>query len=111
MAWVFIAFYLYWKWAHTYYVKENGVLITRSWIFGTYQREITFDKIQDVHVRQGIIAKAFKCGSVVFVTATGLEVGYVGQVLGSEVLVLAAPHPYSSQAHTTRSWTCTPQKM
>jgi len=54
MAWVFIAFYLYWKWAHTYYVKENGVLITRSWIFGTYQREITFDKIRDVHVRQGL---------------------------------------------------------
>jgi len=78
IAWVFIALYLYWKWAHTYYVKENSVLITRSWIFGTYQREITFDKIQDVHVRQGIIAKAFKCGSVVFVTTTGLEVGYVG---------------------------------
>jgi len=78
IAWTFIAFYLYWKWAHTYYVKENSVLITRSWVFGTYQREITFDKIQDVHVKQGIIARAFKCGSVVFVTTAGLEVGYVG---------------------------------
>jgi hypothetical protein len=51
MAWIFVAFYLYWKRAHTYYVKENSALITRSWILGTYQREITFDEVRDVHVK------------------------------------------------------------
>lgn len=73
---VFIVFYIYWKKAHTYYIRENSVLITRDWVFGRYQREITFDKIQDVHVQQGLLARMFKCGSVVFVTTTGLEVGY-----------------------------------
>ena len=71
-----LLFYVFWKKAHTYYITENSVLITRSWVFGTYQREITFDKIQDIHVHQGILARIFKCGSVVFVTTTGLEVGY-----------------------------------
>lgn len=77
IAWVFIAFYIYWKKAHIYYVRENSVLITRSWAFGTYQREITFDKIQDVHVQQGLLARLFKCGSLVFVTTAGLEVRYI----------------------------------
>jgi hypothetical protein len=39
---------------------------------------MTFDEVRDVHVKQGIIARAFKCGSIVFVTTAGLEVGYVG---------------------------------
>lgn len=78
IAWLFIAFYVYWKKAHTYYVKENSVLITRSWVFGTYRRELTFDRLHDVHVQQGLLARLFKCGSVVFVTTAGLEVGYVG---------------------------------
>jgi len=68
--------YYYWKSAHTYYVKESSILIARSWVFGTYQREITLDRVQDVHVQQGLLARAFKCGSVVFTTTTGLEVGY-----------------------------------
>lgn len=74
--WVAVGLYVYWKMAHTYYVRESSVLITRDWVFGKYQREITFDKIQDVHVQQGLLARLFKCGSVVFVTTTGLEVGY-----------------------------------
>jgi len=68
--------YYYWKSSHVYYVKESSVLITRSWVFGTYQREITLDRIQDVHVQQGFLARMFRCGSVVFTTTTGLEVGY-----------------------------------
>ncbi|MEM1526800.1 MAG: hypothetical protein QXI44_06895, partial [Ignisphaera sp.] len=43
--WIIVAFYIYWKKAHTYYVMENSVLITRDWVFGKYQREITFDRI------------------------------------------------------------------
>jgi len=85
IALIYFVFYYYWKRSHTYYVKENSILITRSWVFGTYQRELTFDKIQDVHVQQGFLAKRFKCGSVVFVTTTGLEVGYVGAGGGKNV--------------------------
>lgn len=85
LAWSFIAFYIYWKRAHTYYVKENSILITRSWVFGTYRRELTFDRLHDVHVQQGLLARLFKCGSVVFVTTAGLEVGYVGAGGGGRV--------------------------
>lgn len=75
---IFAGFYLYWKRAHTYYVTSSSIIISREWVFGRYQREITFDRIQDIHVQQGILARAFGCGSVVFVTAAGLEVKYAG---------------------------------
>ena len=72
----FFLLYYYWKSAHTYYVTESSVLITRRWAFGAYQREITLDRIEDVHVQQGLLARIFNCGSVVFVTGSRLEVGY-----------------------------------
>lgn len=87
---VFFGFYYYWKRAHTYYIKENSILITRSWVFGTYQREITFDRLHDIHVQQGILARLFNCGSLVFATTAGLEVGYVGVGAGRRVFGGAA---------------------
>ncbi|MEM0023396.1 MAG: PH domain-containing protein [Thermofilaceae archaeon] len=84
---LFFAFYYYWKNAHTYYVTPNSVLVSRSWVFGTYQREITLDKIQDVHVQQGLLARAFDCGSLVFVTTTGYEIGYTYTGVGRGVVV------------------------
>lgn len=36
---IFVLFYILWKRAHTYYVTDRSVLITRSWVFGTYQRD------------------------------------------------------------------------
>jgi membrane protein YdbS with pleckstrin-like domain/ribosomal protein L40E len=68
--------YYFSKKAFTYYITSNSVRISKSWVFGNYDRVITLDKIQDVYVKQGIIARRFKCGSLVFVTTTGLEVGY-----------------------------------
>lgn len=68
--------YYYSKRAYTYYIKDNSVLITKKWIFGTYSREITYDQILDIHISQGPIAKAFNAGSLIFVTSTGLEIGY-----------------------------------
>lgn len=76
--WLPMLVYLYWKKSHYYRVKPNSVLIVRDWVFGRYQREITFDQIRDVHVQQGLLARLMGCGSVVFVTTSGLEVGYVG---------------------------------
>lgn len=86
-------FYYYWKDAHTYYITPNSVLITRSWVFETYQREITLDRIQDVHVKQGLLARVFDCGSLVFVTTTGYEVGYTYAGVGRDVLIATGkPH-------------------
>jgi membrane protein YdbS with pleckstrin-like domain len=61
--------------AFTYHVTDKTVRIDKSWIFGNYVRELTFDQISDIHINQGILARAFHCGSLIFVTTTGLEVG------------------------------------
>jgi hypothetical protein len=80
LAFSFISFLFYYfnKRAFTYFITDKSVRVEKSWIFGNYVREITFDQIRDVHVMQGILARVFNCGSLVFVTSTGLEVGYVG---------------------------------
>jgi membrane protein YdbS with pleckstrin-like domain len=89
---VFVLHYS-WKSGHAYYIRENSVLITQSWVFGGYQREITPDIIQDVHVQQGLLARAFRCGSVVFTTRTGLEVGYMAYEAGPRILRLIVARP------------------
>jgi len=80
LAFCFVFFLLYYfnKSAYTYFITDNAVCIEKSWFFGSYTREITFDQIRDVHVMQGLLARMFNCGSLVFTTITGLEVGYVG---------------------------------
>ncbi|MEM3873888.1 MAG: PH domain-containing protein [Candidatus Bathyarchaeia archaeon] len=80
LAFCFVFFIVYYfnKNAYTYFITEKSVRVEKSWFFGSYAREITFDQIRDVHVMQGILARMFNCGSLVFVTTTGLEVGYVG---------------------------------
>jgi membrane protein YdbS with pleckstrin-like domain len=90
---VYFPLYYNWKSGHTYYIGENSVLITQSWVFGGYQREITLDMIQDVHVQQGLLARAFRCGSVVFTTRTGLEVGYRAYETGPRVLRIIGAKP------------------
>lgn len=82
---VFLVFYLYNKRAYTYYLTPKTIRIVKSWVFGAYAREITFDQIRDVHVFQGMLARLFKCGSVTFVTTTGLEVGYTGVGVGRRI--------------------------
>ena len=61
--------------AFTYHITERSVRIEKSWIFGNYVRELTFDQISDIHINQGMLARIFHCGSLIFVTTTGLEVG------------------------------------
>ncbi|MEM2738211.1 MAG: SHOCT domain-containing protein [Candidatus Bathyarchaeia archaeon] len=75
---VFFPLYYFNKKAYTYSITEKSVRIEKSWFFGSYSREITFDQIRDVHIMQGLLARIFNCGSLVFITTTGLEVGYVG---------------------------------
>lgn len=73
---LYFAGYYYNKRAYTFTITEKSVHIRKSWVFGTYERELTLDQIRDAHVRQGILARRFNCGSVLFVTTAGLEVGY-----------------------------------
>ncbi|MEM3648789.1 MAG: SHOCT domain-containing protein, partial [Thermoproteota archaeon] len=84
-----IAFPIYWlnKRAYTYYVTDRSVSVEKSWVFGGYVRELTFDQIRDVHVMQGMLARAMNCGSIAFVTTSGLEVGHVGAGLGRGVVI------------------------
>jgi len=74
---VFFGFYYQSKNSFTYYITDRSVKIEKSWVFGNYSREITFDQILDIQINQGILARQFDCGSLVFVTKTGLEVGAV----------------------------------
>lgn len=83
---IFIIYY-YNKKAYTYYVTDRSIRIEKSWVFGNYIRELTFDQIRDVHIMQGIIARAMKCGSLTFVTTTGLEVGHIGAGVGRGVII------------------------
>jgi hypothetical protein len=88
-AFTFFALYYYNKNAFSYYITDKSVRVVKSWIFGNYVREITFDQIKDVHVMQGFLARIYNCGSLVFVTTSGLEVGYVGGggAVGGDVIV------------------------
>ena len=92
LAWVIfslVAFAIYYfnKRAYTYYVTDRSVRIEKSWVFGGYVRELTFDQIRDVHIMQGMLARAMNCGSIAFVTASGLEVGHVGAGVGRGVII------------------------
>lgn len=82
----FIIYYFN-KRAYTYYIADKSVKIEKSWVFGGYVRELTFDQIRDVHVMQGMLARAMNCGSVAFVTTSGLEVSHVGAAVGRGVIV------------------------
>jgi len=73
---LYFVYYYFNKKPFTFIVTERSVRIEKSWIFGTHQREINLDQIRDVYVKQGILARRYNCGSLVFVTTTGLEVGY-----------------------------------
>ena len=53
-------------------------------VFRTYAREITLDQIRGVNVFQGML-RLSKCGSVTFVTTTGLEVDYTGVGVGRRI--------------------------
>lgn len=88
-SWLYFVAYYYNKRAYTFYVTAKSVRIQKSWVFGTYEREMTLDQIRDVHVSQGILARFFNCGSLMFVSTTGLEVGYgvAGAGVGAGVVV------------------------
>jgi hypothetical protein len=77
IALVFFGLYYLSKNSFTYHITYRSVKIEKSWVLGNYIRELTFDQILDIHINQGILARMFNCGSLVFVTKTGLEVGTI----------------------------------
>jgi hypothetical protein len=60
------------KKSYLYHITDRSVKVEKSWIFGNYTRELTFDHILDIRIYQGILARAFNCGSLLFVTKAGL---------------------------------------
>jgi len=50
---IFFLFYYFNKRAFTYFITDKSVRVEKSWVFGNYVRELTFDQIRDVHVMQG----------------------------------------------------------
>jgi len=90
IAWLYFAVYYYNKRAYVFCITDRSIRIQKSWVFGTYEREITLDQIRDVYVSQGILARFFNCGSLMFVSTTGLEVGYAqaGAGVGAGVGVI-----------------------
>ena len=80
-------FYYFNKRAYTYYITDKSIRIEKSWVFGNYARALTFDQLRDVHVMQGILARSMNCGSVAFVTSSGLEVGYIGAGVGKGAII------------------------
>jgi hypothetical protein len=60
------------KKSYLYHITDRSVKVEKSWIFGNYTRELTFDHILDIRVYQGILARYFDCGSLLFVTKTDL---------------------------------------
>jgi membrane protein YdbS with pleckstrin-like domain len=106
IAFLYFGIYYLSKNAFTYHITERSVRIEKSWIFGNYVRELTFDQISDMRINQGFLARMFNCGSLVFVTTTGLEVGTAfggGGVVGRGILVGgggATPHVIRGRGNT-----------
>ena len=80
----FVAYYFN-KRAFVFSITDKSIRIQKSWTFGTYEREITLDQIRDVQINQGFLARKFNCGSLIFVTTSGLEVGYTHAGTGAGV--------------------------
>lgn len=87
LASILFVVYYYNKRAYTYYVTDRSVRVEKSWVFGNYVRELTFDQIRDIHIMQGILARAMRCGSLAFATTAGLEVGHIGAGVGRGVII------------------------
>jgi membrane protein YdbS with pleckstrin-like domain len=80
----FVAYYFN-KRAFVFFITDKSIRIQKSWVFGTYEREITLDQIRDIQISQGFLARFFDCGSLMFVTTSGLEVGYAHAGTGAGV--------------------------
>ena len=80
---IFFLFYYFNKRAFTYFITDKSVRVEKSWVFGNYVREITFDQIRDAHVMQGIPAE-FSIAACLFLSLLlGLRLGMLeeGQLL------------------------------
>lgn len=47
---VFFGFYYQNKKSYTYHLTDRSVKVEKSWVFGNYTRELTFDQITDIHI-------------------------------------------------------------
>jgi len=72
-----VLFYLYClnKKGYKYYISDRAIRIEKSWIFGKKVKELSFNQIVCTRIRQGFLAKEFKCGSLEIIALTKKPVG------------------------------------
>jgi hypothetical protein len=72
-----ILLYLYClnKKGYTYYISDSVIRIEKSWIFGKYAKELSFNQIACTRIQQGFLAKRFECGSLEIIALTKKPVG------------------------------------
>ncbi len=62
--------------AHKYIITDKRIIMgTYLGLFGTYERDILYSKIEDLVLKQGFLGKIFNYGTIVPATASGLGTG------------------------------------
>lgn len=62
--------------SHKYIITNKRLIMgTYLGIFGTYERDILYSKIEDLVLKQGFLGKIFKYGTIIPTTASGLGTG------------------------------------
>lgn len=59
---------------HIYILTDYRIIMKKKFI-SREEREITYDKITDIHVRQGILGRIFNYGTIVPISASGFGMG------------------------------------
>jgi hypothetical protein len=59
---------------HKYYVTNFRIISAKEFITHEY-REVTFDKISDIVLKQGVLGRVFGFGSLIPITASGFGLG------------------------------------
>lgn len=60
--------------AHKYYITNLRIVSAKEFITHEY-REVTFDKISDIVLKQGVLGRIFSFGSLIPITASGFGLG------------------------------------
>jgi len=62
--------------AHKYIITNKRIVMgTYLGLFGTYERDILYSKIEDLVLKQGFLGKIFNYGTIVPTTASGIGTG------------------------------------
>jgi hypothetical protein len=71
--------------AHRYYITNLRIISAKEFITHEY-REVAFDKINDIVLKQGVLGRVFGFGSLIPITASGFGLGSDFSMAGGGVL-------------------------